>query len=549
MVANIKSGNSFGHLLRYLTNENKKEWMDERNIGTVNPDLAKVLMDDVAGQSDQIEKPVYHVSLSWSKFDNPSKHQMIEVVDRWLDHMGLDEHQCVMVAHGDTDHPHLHLAINRVHPETEKAWDRWKDRETSEEILRELEDEFGWEKTYGKNYSEISKEFDEYRRELWEEHRAREKKEVAEALGINQSEVDDRPLKERALELKDQLFQAQSFKEFDQILDKNGLWLDRKGQGMVVTDGAYQMKASDINRHLSGPKLEEKFGRSLDDYITQREKEIDPLKALEYLGDWKKGLEQKELERVEKALQRKSQKAQARAQQFQRLDKKMEQVMSSIKKDFKKAYENPEKGYKEFGKQLSQAENKDELLRALAGDPESLGKIANEKVASRLQGDFMEASKVRGQLSGSIKAMSKAERKQHLAKLERQAKSTSKKLSGVRTRISDELKEELRETEAGRASEKMGYQALSVHRAIQRIMEDKEAAPKEVGKQLFQQLKGKADSQAGQSLGMISSEAMKYSKAIAHMINNPASGSLKLAKSVIKSATRLTQQSGRGYGR
>src|SRR5262249_37146721 len=47
-----------------------------------------------------------------------TKEQMIETGQSFLKHMKLDEHQVLFVAHNDTRHPHVHLIVNRVHPET-----------------------------------------------------------------------------------------------------------------------------------------------------------------------------------------------------------------------------------------------------------------------------------------------------------------------------------------------------------------------------------------------------------------------------------------------
>ena len=36
-------------------------------------------------------------------------------------------------------HPHMHLLINRVHPETGLVWNRWQDRAVIQKVLREEE--------------------------------------------------------------------------------------------------------------------------------------------------------------------------------------------------------------------------------------------------------------------------------------------------------------------------------------------------------------------------------------------------------------------------
>jgi len=69
-------------------------------------------------------KPVYTVALSWSPdMPAPSKQQMIEGGQSYLQHMGWQEHQALMVCHTDTRHPHLHLIVNAVHPQTGMTFD------------------------------------------------------------------------------------------------------------------------------------------------------------------------------------------------------------------------------------------------------------------------------------------------------------------------------------------------------------------------------------------------------------------------------------------
>lgn len=64
---------------------------------------------------------------------------MGRVADRLIEALGLGEHQVLIVAHRDRDHPHVHLLVNRVHPETGTAWDRWQDRRAIQQVLREEE--------------------------------------------------------------------------------------------------------------------------------------------------------------------------------------------------------------------------------------------------------------------------------------------------------------------------------------------------------------------------------------------------------------------------
>ncbi len=79
------------------------------------------------------EDPVQTLSLSWHKDDKPTPEHMIEAADSYLKHMGWDQHQAVYIAHRDTDHPHLHITLNRVHPETGRTLDNYRDQPRSQE--------------------------------------------------------------------------------------------------------------------------------------------------------------------------------------------------------------------------------------------------------------------------------------------------------------------------------------------------------------------------------------------------------------------------------
>lgn len=76
--------------------------------------------------------PVKTISLSWHKDDAPSPEHMIEAADSFLAHMKWDGHQAVLVAHRDTEHRHIHIILNRVHPETGRTLDDYRDKKRAQ---------------------------------------------------------------------------------------------------------------------------------------------------------------------------------------------------------------------------------------------------------------------------------------------------------------------------------------------------------------------------------------------------------------------------------
>lgn len=115
MIAISSSGKSFQALAWYLANgrtgaeQDRVAWSACRNLPTPEPELAGTIMRATAAQSDRVLKPVYHIALSFDPRDPVDRAAMERVADRILARLGLSEHQAVIVAHRDREHPHRTL--------------------------------------------------------------------------------------------------------------------------------------------------------------------------------------------------------------------------------------------------------------------------------------------------------------------------------------------------------------------------------------------------------------------------------------------------------
>src|SRR5262245_66540839 len=81
---------------------------------------------------------------------------MTRAADSYLRHMGWDDHQAVYLAHNDTPHAHIHLIVNRIHPETGKVLNDAFSKNRTQEWARDYERENGriWcEERIDKDYS------------------------------------------------------------------------------------------------------------------------------------------------------------------------------------------------------------------------------------------------------------------------------------------------------------------------------------------------------------------------------------------------------------
>ncbi len=200
-------------------------WVELRNLAGRDPDRVAVEMRSTAGQNARVKKPVYHLVLSPAPEDRLSREDWVRIADRVLGDLGLGEHQVVMALHTDTGLPHLHLAINRVHPGTLKAWDRWQDRPRIEGVLRKVEREWGLRRVEGR---------------LAEAGRSGEERGAGLSSG-QKAQMRYRATEPQVVQWRRELgphFEAaRSWSDLAVRLEANQVRFEARGRGLVVTDG------------------------------------------------------------------------------------------------------------------------------------------------------------------------------------------------------------------------------------------------------------------------------------------------------------------------
>jgi hypothetical protein len=156
MIAHASSGRGFHHLIQYLLHgrsgqeRDRVAWTQQQNLALDDPEHTAALMRATAAQNQRVEEPAYHIVLAFDPSDRPGPALMRQVADRLLAELGLSEHQALIVAHRDRPHQHMHIVVNRVHPETGLAWDRWHDQVVAQRTLRRLERSLGLREVDGR---------------------------------------------------------------------------------------------------------------------------------------------------------------------------------------------------------------------------------------------------------------------------------------------------------------------------------------------------------------------------------------------------------------
>lgn len=137
MIAKLTTGNGFSGTLKYDLRDGqlvekrgavpehvsvldaKDVCFDYDEEGNMVLDVKQVAWDFrqqamAYGGRNPIEKPVYHWALAYHPNDNVSDEQMLKDTEEFLDKMGFGNTQYVVIAHRDTDHPHVHVIANIV---------------------------------------------------------------------------------------------------------------------------------------------------------------------------------------------------------------------------------------------------------------------------------------------------------------------------------------------------------------------------------------------------------------------------------------------------
>lgn len=266
MIGGGGTGGSFGGLASYLTgDEGRVQYVETRNTFEERPDRVAQEMKDAAAASERVEKPVYHLHVSWPKEDETTPEERLEAMEEVLEDLGLDDRQAMIVEHDDAK-PHVHAMVNRVQHDFGSedygtAWDTGHDWQKIEASLRRIEKDRGWRRVPGKLVE--TPDLDQEPGEAWTSGQMNYFKRTGDAPLVDQIRA----------EVGEDFENAESWDELDKALRDKGLKIERKGRGGVVRDAVTgdAVKLSSVGREYSLGKLEDRFDEQYSEYLERRE--------------------------------------------------------------------------------------------------------------------------------------------------------------------------------------------------------------------------------------------------------------------------------------
>lgn len=232
-------------LVRYITSsQGKQERVDHialTNCQSLTPaDAVIELLNTQACNTRSAADKTYHLLVSFADNERPSLAQLRIIESRLCDALGYGEHQRVSAVHTDTDHLHIHIAINKIHPEKHTIHSPIRDYKTRSETCKVLERELGLTQV---------------------DHDGRRTRQQARATDMEYHAGVESLMSWVKRECAPTLAAATNWQAVHQALQAHGLKIEPRGNGLIITtEAGLQVKASSVDRSLARARLEERLG-------------------------------------------------------------------------------------------------------------------------------------------------------------------------------------------------------------------------------------------------------------------------------------------------
>ena len=145
MIAKIIKGSNFKGVVSYILDKEKDaKILVCDGLFAENKETITGSFEAQARMNPKVTKPVGHIALAFSKEDEYrlTDRAMAGIALEYLSTMGITDTQILFVRHFDKEHPHVHIAFNRIANDGRTISDR-NERIRSTRICKELTRKYG----------------------------------------------------------------------------------------------------------------------------------------------------------------------------------------------------------------------------------------------------------------------------------------------------------------------------------------------------------------------------------------------------------------------
>ena len=235
----------FASLARYIIDDQSKDHrlghvrVTNCESGSVEAAIEEVVATQYLNTRAASDK-TYHLIVSFRAGEQPDEPTLAAIESRICAGLGYAEHQRVSAVHNDTDNLHVHIAVNKIHPQRRTIHEPYYPHRTLAALCELLEDDYGLQR---------------------DNHLVQQRGAAARATDMEHHAGIESLVGWIKRECLHDLRSASSWAELHQMMYNNGLQLRERGNGLVVaaSDGTL-VKASTLARELSKPALEARLG-------------------------------------------------------------------------------------------------------------------------------------------------------------------------------------------------------------------------------------------------------------------------------------------------
>ena len=152
MMAKITKGSDFKGVVDYILDKNKgTQLVTFEGLFMENKETIAMSFNAQSQMNCKVAKPVGHIALSFSKEDEPrlTNRVMGGIALEYMERMGINDTQFFIARHFDKEHPHVHIAFNRIDNNGNTISDK-HERLRSTRICKELTLKYGLHMANGK---------------------------------------------------------------------------------------------------------------------------------------------------------------------------------------------------------------------------------------------------------------------------------------------------------------------------------------------------------------------------------------------------------------
>lgn len=144
MIAKIVQGRWFRGVVNYVLDKNNAQFLYAEGVRTKDKDSIIQSFVTQSKMNPKIARPVAHISLDFSAQDKAklTDEFMVNVAQEYLKKMGYKNTQYIIARHHDTDHPHVHMVINRINNDGQRITDQ-NEKLRSTKVCIELTKKYG----------------------------------------------------------------------------------------------------------------------------------------------------------------------------------------------------------------------------------------------------------------------------------------------------------------------------------------------------------------------------------------------------------------------